>query len=173
MTIFPALWVMKENGFALEVREYFEEFVCEPYEKYYGEGRSTFFLPMYDPIMMLLDLSGKADVDQMMVEEYLEWALDVDNLGFGTLLNAKTGELGRTADSIAGEICYLLAQHVEDEDDRNILLQNAIDVIQEDIEFTKKHKLILAQLYSEKLLTSLEHFDDEDQASLSSDEFVF
>ena len=76
MIIFPVLWVMKDNGFALEARDFFDDFVCEAYTEYFGEGRSTFFLPLYDPVMMLLDLAGNADTDDDMMAEYIDWALD-------------------------------------------------------------------------------------------------
>lgn len=170
MIMFPILWAMKENGFALEAREYFEEFVCEAYTEYYGEGRSTFFLPLYDPVLMLLDLAGNADVDEMMVEEYLDWALDIDNLGFGTLINSKTGELGRTADSLAAEICFLLAKHVKDEDDRATLIENGIEVATEDLEFTKQKGMVLAEFSSARIIANLERVgvevedDDEDDS---------
>ena len=157
MIMYPILWVMKENGFALEAREYFEEFVCEAYNEYYGEGRSTFFLPLYDPVLMLLDLAGNADVDEMMVEEYLEWALDIDNLGFGTLINSKTGELGRTADSVSAEICFLLASHVDDEDDRATLTENGMEVATGDLDNMKGKKLVLAEACLEVVLSNLKN----------------
>ena len=157
MILFPILWVLKENGFALEAREYFEEFVCEPYSEYFGEGRSTFFLPLYDPILMLLDLAGSADADEIVLDEYLEWALDVDNLGFGTLINSKTGELGRTADSIAAEICYLLAQIVNDEEAKITLIENGIEVATEDSQFTKEKGMVLAECCASNMLANLEN----------------
>lgn len=158
MIMYPILWVMKENGFALEAREYFEEFVCEAYTEYYGEGRSTFFLPLYDPVLMLLDLSGNACMDEIMIEEYLEWALDIDNLGFGTLINSKTGELGRTADSIATEICFLLARHINNEEDRQTLIDNGIEVAMEDLDFAKEKGMILAEYCAANMLANLENF---------------
>jgi hypothetical protein len=160
MIVFPIVWVMKELGFALEAREYFEEYVCEAYTEYYGEGRSTFFLPLYDPIVMLLDLAGNVDTDSETMVEYVEWALDIDNLGFGTLINSKTGELGRTADSIAAEICYLLAQQEEDEDVRATLIENGIEIASEDLEFTKEKKMILADHFAANMLRNLQNIND-------------
>ena len=154
--MYPILWVMQHSGFALEAREYFEEFVCEAYNEYYGEGRSTFFLPLYDPVLMLLDLAGNADVDEMMVEEYLDWALDIDNLGFGTLINSKTGELGRTADSVAAEICFLLAGHVENEDDRITLIDNGLEIAQEDLHLAREKGMVLAEKFAADLVKKLE-----------------
>jgi hypothetical protein len=159
MIMYPIMWVLKENGFALEAREYFEEFVCEAYTEFYGEGKSTFFLPLYDPVLMLLDLSGNDDTDPETMEDYLDWALDVDNLGFGTLINSKTGELGRTADSIAAEICNLLAQQVEDEDDRATLIENGIEIASEDLEFTKENKMGLAEQCVANILENLKNMN--------------
>jgi hypothetical protein len=155
MIIYPVIWVLKDSGFALEAREAFEIFVCEAYTEHYGKGRSTFFLPLYDPILMLLDLAGGADRDSDMMEEYYDWALDIDNLGFGTLINSKTGELGRTADSIAAEICYILSQQTEDEDARDTLIENGIEIASEDLEFTREKQLSLAEKSAADILRSL------------------
>lgn len=156
MIIFPVLWVMKDNEFALEARDFFDDFVCEAYTEYFGEGRSTFFLPMYDPVMMLLDLAGNSDTEEDMMAEYIDWALDVDNLGFGTLINTKTGELGRTADSIAAEICFILAQLVDNQDDKETLIRNGLEIASEDVEFTEEKKFMIAEGYSRKILKCLE-----------------
>lgn len=153
--LFPVLWVLKENGFALEAREAFETFVCEAYTQHYGEGRSTFFLPLYDPILMLLDLSGDDNQDPEMLEEYYEWALDIDNLGFGTLINSKTGELGRTADSIAAEICYILSQKTEDEEVSDTLIENGVEIAAEDIEFAREKNFVLAENVTADVLRKL------------------
>lgn len=158
LIMYPIVWVMKENGFALEAREYFDEYVCAAYAEYYGGGRPTFFLPLYDPILMLLDLAGNEDPDPEMLEEYFDWGIDVDNLGFGTLINSKTGELGRTADSIAAEVCYLLAQKSEDKDISTALIANGIEVAEEDLEFTKEKKMILAEHCVVNMLENLNSF---------------
>jgi hypothetical protein len=160
LVLFPIMWVMKENEFALEARDFFDEYVCDAYTEYFGEGRSTFFLPLYDPVMMLLDLTGNADTDEEMMEEYVDWAIDVDNLGFGTLINSKTGEMGRTADSIAAEICYILAQRVEDEDQKATLIENGLEIASEDLEFTQEKKLEIAEHYSAKVLEKLRSLEE-------------
>lgn len=160
LILFPIMWVFKENGFAIEARDFFDEYVCEAYTEYFGEGRSTFFLPLYDPVMMLLDLAGNADTDEEMMEEYIDWALDVDNLGFGTLINSKTGEMGRTADSIAAEICYILAQRVEDESQKATLIENGLEIATEDLEFTKEKKLAIAEEYSTAVLEKLQSLEE-------------
>jgi hypothetical protein len=174
LIMYPILLVMKENGFALEAREYFEEFVVDAYAKYFVEGGSTFFLPLYDPVLMLLDLAGNGNTDESEIDEYLEWALDLDNLGFGTMINSKTGELGRTADSLAAEICYLLVQHVEDEETRATLIDNAIEVLCEDVEFTKEKKMFLAETCAQNLLSNLENFggDGDSVGDDSSDDDI-
>jgi len=155
LIMFPVMWVMKDNDFAIEARDFFAEYVCEAYTEYFGEGRSTFFLPLYDPVMMLLDLAGNTDTDEEMLEEYIGWAVDPDNLGFGTLINTKTGEMGRTADSIAAEICLILAERVDNRQTRATLIGNGIEVAMEDSEFTKQHNLITARGYSARVLEKL------------------
>ena len=159
LIMFPVIWVMKDNDFAIEARDFFNEYVCEAYTDFFGEGRSTLFLPLYDPVMMLLDLSGSTDTDEDMMEEYVAWAVESDNLAFGTLLNTKTGEMGRTADSIAAEICYILAQKVDDPETRAALIKNGIDVATEDLEFTQEKDLIIAELYSAMVVEKLEKLE--------------
>ena len=163
---------MKESGLSAEALDCFEEFVCDAYTNHFGEGRSTFFLPLYDCVLMLLDLSSGHEIEEDLLEEYLEWALDVDNLAFGMLLNAKTGELGRTADSISAEICYLLAAMVDNEEDQLTLLENGIEVAQEDLEFAQSQNMILAEYCATNLLASLEEgeFGDDEDTSEDDDE---
>ncbi len=160
LILYPIMWVMKESGFALEARDFFDEYVCEAYTEFFGEGRPTFFLPLYDPVMMLLDLAGNADTDDDMMEEYIDWAIDVDNLGFGTLINSKTGEMGRTADSIAAEICYILAQRVEDEGNKATLIENGIEIATEDLEFAKEKKLAMAEKCTAEVLEKLKSLEE-------------
>ena len=159
LIMFPVMWVMKDNDFAIEARDFFNEYVCEAYTEFFGEGRSTLFLPLYDPVMMLLDLSGNTDTDEEMMEEYVSWAVDVDNLSFGILLNTKTGEMGRTADSIAAEICCILAQKVEDPTTRATLIENGINVATEDLEFTQEKNMTIAEMYSSQVLEELEKLE--------------
>lgn len=159
LILYPVMWVLKDNDFAIEARDFFDEYVCESYTEYFGEGRSTFFLPLYDPVMMLSDLAGNPDTDEELMEEYVDWALDVDNLGFGTLINTKTGEMGRTADSIAAEICFILAQKVDNQDDRTTLIKNGIEVSSEDVDFTREKGLAIAQRHSDQILQMLKSLE--------------
>jgi hypothetical protein len=160
LIMFPVMWVMMDNDFAIEARDFFDEYVCEAYTEYFGEGRSTFFLPLYDPVMMLLDLTGNPDTDEEMMQEYVGWAVDVDNLGFGTLINTKTGEMGRTADSIAAEICYILAQKVDDPSTRATLIENGLEVASDDLHFTREKNLLIAEKYSAQVLEKLEGLEE-------------
>lgn len=157
LIVYPVLWALKECGFALEAREAFGHIVCEAYEEYYGEGRSTFYLPLYEPILMLLDLSGNPSIDDETLEEYLDWAQDIDNLGFGVLINSKTGELGKTADSISAEICYLLSQRLPESDPiRSDMIDYGIRIATDDVEFTRSKNMVLAAQSTNEVLHCLE-----------------
>ena len=122
--------------------------------------------------MMLLHLAGDPDLDEDTLEEYAEWALDRDRLSFGTLANRRLGVLGRCADSLSAEICFLLAERIEDEETRRILTEHGKDIGQEALIFNTEQglkaaeqqvKALLAQ-YS-TLISELDRDSDEEGGS--------
>lgn len=155
MVLYPVLLVLMDTGMTSQAREYFEKFICEPFMEL-PQGMSTFFFPMYDPILMLLDLKGGEKLDQAVLDDYMEWANDVDNLSTGENINAQTAEMGRTADSIVAEICYLLARVVKEPYQRLVLMDHGMKVAECDVEFVKDKGNKLAKLYSHNIHTNLE-----------------
>ena len=62
---------------------------------------------------MLLDLSGHQDdedMDKGSFAKYTAWALDMQNMEFSSGLNGGMSAFSRDIDSIAAEICMLLAK---------------------------------------------------------------
>jgi tetratricopeptide (TPR) repeat protein len=144
MMMYPVIWTLKENDFVTEAREHFTRIVVAAFDKYYGDGRSTFFLPLYDPILMLLDLAEGDKVNPESHGEYIEWALDEKNLRFGIVLNRSTGNLGRCADTITAEICYLLALQLDDGEDKRALVLSGLDIAMEMVSLREKKRMIHA-----------------------------
>jgi hypothetical protein len=140
--IYPLLWILKNDNRALEARDYFVRFVMDPFEEYFGDGRSTFCLPVFEPIMMVLTLAGSREVDG--VAGYLEWALNEDNLRFGTVINGTLGSYGRCADSISAEICLLLAERTPTYKDQRFLIQTGISVVNEATSLAEVKRMLIA-----------------------------
>lgn len=137
VVLFPIIWVLVECGRPLEAKEAFETFVCEPFMEL-PQGTTTFFLRLYDPILMLLNLAGNNVIDGSILEDYVEWACDIENLKCGDLVNAKTAEMGRSADSISVEICCRLAERVKSEAERKTLVELGRAVAETDLKFVQK-----------------------------------
>lgn len=140
--IYPLLWILKDDNRALEARDYFVRFVMEPFDEYFGDGRSTFCLPVFEPIMMVLALAGSREVDG--VAGYLKWALNEENLRFGTVINSTLGAYGRCADSISAEICLLLAERTQNYDDQGYLIRTGIAIVNETRYLSKVKRMLIA-----------------------------
>lgn len=172
--MYPVALVMKDTGVAVQARKHFDRLVVKPFSQFFGEGKSSFFLPVYEPILMLLHLAGTPDLDEDTLEEYAEWALDRDRLSFGTLANRRLGVLGRCADSLSAEICFLLAEHIEEEETRRVLTEHGKEIAQEALVFNTEQGLKGAEHQVKILLTRYESLiaevdEDFDDASDLSD----
>jgi hypothetical protein len=93
---------------------------------------------------MLLDLAEGDKVNPESHGEYIEWALDEKNLRFGIVLNRSTGNLGRCADTITAEICYLLALQLDDGEDKRALVLSGLDIAMEMVSLREKKRMIHA-----------------------------
>lgn len=154
--MYPVVLVMKDVGVAVQARKHFDRLVVKPFSAFFGEGKSSFFLPVYEPVMMLLHLVGSPDLDEDTLEEYAEWALDRDRLSFGTLANRRLGTLGRCADSLSAEICFLLAERIEEEETRRVLTEHGKEIGQEALIFNTEQGLKVAELQVKTLLSRYE-----------------
>jgi hypothetical protein len=151
--IYPLLWILKDNGYALEARDDFIAIVVDAFDEYFGGGRSTFFLPLYDPIMMLLDLAGSQDVEQF--DDYVEWATIEDNLRYGTVMNCSVGNMGQCADTISAEICFLIAERLKDGKQKRQLIRSGIDIANEVLSLTEAKRMKIAHRVCQELHAKL------------------
>jgi tetratricopeptide (TPR) repeat protein len=171
LMLYPLIWVMKDLGKCIEILEIFVKYVVEAFDDYLGEGAFTFCLPIYDPVMMLLDLCENKDSDECEhFEDFVAWGLEEENLRFGTVINNSLGSFGRDCNSIASEICLLLAQRKEFEDDiydaekaetRATLVTNGLVIARESMAFTAEKKMYAAQMQIKPVLEALEELADE------------
>mmetsp|Transcript_14864 Transcript_14864/g.20999 ORF Transcript_14864/g.20999 Transcript_14864/m.20999 type:complete len:1620 (-) Transcript_14864:2986-7845(-) len=159
--IYPTIWIMKDNGLALEARENFKRLVVDAFNEHYGEGAFTFCLPVYEPVLMLLDLAGKQDTNVENFDEYVEWALNDENLRFGKVINNSLGNFGRCSDSISAEICLLLAKRIQDPDQKIKIVKNGLAVARESVELTETKGMIVSYKQVKPVLDELESFARE------------
>jgi hypothetical protein len=83
--------------------------------------------PLFAPILMILDLASNLGTKEgQRLDEYRLWAMNPQNLSFGSASNTLMSHFGRAPNSISSEICLLLAEQTDDENERNILLRNGI-----------------------------------------------
>lgn len=142
MMIYPLLWILKENGYAQQARDHFSRSVVDAFTEYFGEGRSTSFLPVFDPIMTVLDLAS--GLKGSAFNSYVEWGLNDDNLRFGTVLNCSLGNLGRCADAISAEICLLVAHHMSNGSQKRRLIRSGLDITNEVISLAEAKRMSIA-----------------------------
>lgn len=164
--LYPTVWVMKGLGLYMEMLEIFVNYVVEPFDEHLGEGAFTFCLPVYDPIMMLLDLCDTEEGECENFEDFVAWALEEENLRFGTVINCSLGGFGRDCNSIAAEICLLLASrdefnHGTMRETQEKLVTNGLVIARESMDFTIDKKMHAAQLQVEPVLEELEELAEQ------------
>ena len=155
MIMYPVVWALKDNGLALRARTHFIRFVVAAFDEFYGNGRSVFALPIFDPILMLLDLASNIEQTKENLHHYMDWALNEENLRFGTVMNCAMGNFGRCADSISAEICYLLAARLDDSNDKHTLLRMGLDVAVDMVCLTESKQMIHARREIEAVYQNL------------------
>jgi len=161
LLIYPTIWVMKSQNRCLEMLDLFVKYVVEPFDEFLGEGAFTFCLPIYDPIMMLLDLCENKSNTLENLDDYVDWAIDSENLRFGQVINNGLGNFGRDCNSVSSEICLLLANRSdmlghERQTERRKLILSGLDLARESLDFTKQKKMIPALLQTKPVLQALE-----------------
>lgn len=156
--IYPVLWVLKDLGKAAEARDAFNEYVVQKFKLYYDEG-TLISQPLFAPILMILDLASNLGTKEgQRLDEYRLWAMNPQNLSFGSASNTLMSHFGRAPNSISSEICLLLAEQTDDENERNILLRNGICACTElaIILQTPEFKSSFAYSQTESILEDLE-----------------
>jgi tetratricopeptide (TPR) repeat protein len=161
LIIIPSLWVMKENGLAHEAAINFEKYVAEPFHLFYPEGAFTYFLPVFKPIAILLDLASYSEIENQRApdfNEYLEWALEEANLRPSSIMNSM-GVLGRVPGTITSEICLLLAEKLEYGPDRMTLVKSGLAVASEALDYVAVNEMVSAEKSTQAIYDKLKQLD--------------
>jgi hypothetical protein len=160
--VLPILWAMKDHGQSLMAYTICKERIVDPFDEYYGEGRSTPSRLFHKPLLMLFDLHGNREGKVESFEDYLSWALCVDNLRFGSLANVACMSFGRLADCVSSEICLLLAKRNEcGKSTKKQLVASALGVCRDAVALatTKKSKPCVRS--ATDILSDLEELEAE------------
>jgi hypothetical protein len=134
--LYPLIWVMKDNGRALDAMEAFDKHVVKKSLKKLDERGVTSDRPLHMPIMALLDMIATSCTTEKL-QSYIDWVSVEKNGLFGSELNFTMGSCGRTADSITAEMCLILSHHMEDECERALFIQKGFELARDAIELTK------------------------------------
>jgi len=128
-TIYPAIWILKDNGKSDEARAIFVKYVLEPFREFYGEDGATPFKPSFRGLEALLDIVLYMEgVESDLNGSYSEWALDLHNLDVPMGLEIAIGTFGRSPMSINAEVCLRLSKLSDDPEIKARLLENGIIV---------------------------------------------
>ena len=129
VTIYPAIWILKDNGNLEKAREIFSKFVLEPFREYFGEDGSTPFLPAFRGIEILLDIASFMDGKINSFDgSYYEWALELSNLEIKKAFDTSIGNFGRNSSSTNAEICLRLCKMTDDVGKKAKLLENGMKI---------------------------------------------
>ncbi len=127
VTIYPAIWILKDNGRADKAKEIFVKFVLKPFHEYFGEDGTTPFLPAFRGIQILLDIvlymEGK---ENSFDERFYDWAQETNNLEVSKTLDFAIGNFGRNMSTTISEICLRLSKLTDDKEKREKLIHNGI-----------------------------------------------
>ncbi len=132
VTIYPAIWILKDNGRAEKAREIFLIYVKEPFKEHFGEDGTTPFLPAFKGLEALLDLvlymEGKED---SFDQGYFDWALDMKNIEMKKAFDSSIGNFGRNSSSTNAEICLRLSKLTDDAEKKKKLVENGLKVAEQ------------------------------------------
>jgi hypothetical protein len=160
MILFPIIWVMKSNGRALEIREVFDHYVIQQFQRHYGANSYTPCLYLHQPILMLLELSGNEhDKGYQIPQHYINFALDPSKFCFTDTFDLSMANCGRDASSIGAEICLLLAERVEDEKIKSDLVRWGFRLVERGLRLTEGKdgvvSFVISRLYSKPVYSRL------------------
>lgn len=129
VTLFPILWMLKDNGQVERSYNLFKKYLKEPFDQFYGKDGSTPFLPTFKPFQVLFDTCLYMEKDnegdhKMIDESYFDWALNIDNMKCFPRSEVAIGNFGRGPMSISAEACLNLAKLTKDDDKKMEILKN-------------------------------------------------
>jgi hypothetical protein len=145
-TMYPLVLVLKEAGFSSEARAFFEKVVIAPY----GDNHNIF-----ECLSILFALTGKSEVSEDKLDEYVDWAGKHKNVFHGELVCTLTGRLGRCANSLSAEICWLLASRMKAGVRRATLIECSRQLATNASLFNRRRGFTQARKQAQVILTKL------------------
>mmetsp|Transcript_13087 Transcript_13087/g.25006 ORF Transcript_13087/g.25006 Transcript_13087/m.25006 type:complete len:289 (+) Transcript_13087:1387-2253(+) len=158
--LYAVIFTLKENGFALKAHNLFQSRVVNSFKDHFGEGGSTYSKPMFRPILIMLDLEMRDDQDANEIDELSSWALDEDNFEKKFVsYEISFAAFCASPMAVLGEVCFGLAKRQGETENRNILLQKAISLVEQSVANTAS--LPYANMYAKEKLDAMKNFQNE------------
>lgn len=117
--LIPLVWVLIDKGDARRADDVFLGFVCNNYDKFYGDdsSSSTYYFHLYKPVRFLLRLAcniegtsaGLSNDATAQFDDIESWIFSDDFSTCQRYLASYMCALGKDANCILAEICCLLA----------------------------------------------------------------
>jgi hypothetical protein len=110
---------------------------------------------------MLLDLASHSKIENQRspdFNEYMEWALQGDNLRPSSILNSM-GFLGLLPGTITSEICLLLAEKLKHGPDRVTLVKSGLAVASEALDYLAVNEMAFAEQSTRDTYDKLKQLD--------------
>lgn len=112
--LFPVVWALVDRGEPLRAEKIFLLYVCNNYDKFYGDdsSSSTYYFYLYKPLRFLLRLACDAKKEAKTdghYEDIEQWIFSEDFCTIQRYLPSYMCALGKDSNCILAEICCLLA----------------------------------------------------------------
>jgi len=158
--LYSCIVTMKDNGLAFDARRALLRFIVHPFDEHFGPGGSTFSKPLFQPILVLLDLQGNEFVEVDKIDEYTEWASDERNMPIQSeSLENAWAAMAVSPSVLFGEIYYYLAKRQNKVHVRRRFIQIGISLMERTL--TKTKSLPFARMYSTEKLENIKAFAKE------------
>jgi len=144
LTIFPTLWVLRDDGRALEARDYFDRYVVQAFRVHYADGATTPCFPLFRPVRALLTLSSET-ISEGEKDEIHQWAKEERNLRFVTALNYGLAHYGRCGESLSVEICLLLTKLLPERNSKVHMVKIGLAIAEGVVSLTKSTTMSIAR----------------------------
>jgi hypothetical protein len=149
--LLPLVWVLLDKGEAHRANTTFLQYVCDNYDKFYGDdsSSSTYYFYLYKPLRFLLRLA--CDTEEMSAdvaaqyEDIESWIFSDDFCTIQRYLASYMCALGKDSNCILAEICCLLASDRSrpfsfSEERREQILRKGLDHAQLSMQDTEGQK---------------------------------
>ena len=124
--LLPIIRILKNRGEEKRMRRLFDEHVQENFHRHFGKDGVTPCLPIFRPLLLLLDICNEAEECPDLVEG-VKWLLeDEANGDMPDFLDSVYVKLCWSPNSMVAELCLRLAKKVTSESDKIALLMKGL-----------------------------------------------